>query len=119
MTTPNEAPNGLTPDGLANQLFDLAIQQNMKDPREAARLVIEFLTSSLFYAVTSSKNDVIVFLTETLIYMVSSSTAGDEAARKELLKHVGNTIANAPPIPMPASNNPAAPASSKPATGKP
>ena len=118
-TAPNEAPKGLTPDGLANQLFDLAIQQNMKDPREAARLVIEFLTSSLFYAVTSSKNDVIVFLTETLIYMVSSSSSGDEAARKELLKHVGDTIANAPPIPMPASNKPAAPASNKPASNKP
>ena len=99
-TTPNDPQKGLTPDGLANQLFDLAIQQNMKDPREAARLVIEFLTASLFYAVTSSKNDVIVFLTETLIYMVSASSSGDDAARKALLKHVGDTIANAPPIPI-------------------
>jgi hypothetical protein len=33
--------------------------------------------------------------------------AGDEAARKELLKHIGDTIANASPLPV------------KPAVGKP
>ena len=113
MTTPND-PNqgqGLTPEGLANQLFDAAVSQtlsqNITDPREAARRVVGFLTDSLFYALTSTKNDLVVFLTETLIYVVSSSSGGDESARKELLKHVGDTIANAPPLPV------------KPAAGKP
>lgn len=97
MSTPNDpkAP-GLTPDGLANQLFDVAFVQNPTDPRKAARQVIEFLGAALFYAVTSSKNDVIVFLTETLIYVVSASSA-DEASRKEMLKKVSDTIANAIP----------------------
>lgn len=104
MTTPNDASNGLTPERLANQLFDAALTQNTGDPREVARRVIEFLASSLFYAVTSAKSNVIVFLTETLILMISAQSA-DEAARKEMLKHVGDTIANAPPIP---ANQPAA-----------
>ena len=115
MTTPPNDPNqpqGLTPDGLANQLFDAAVaqalSQNITDPREAARRVVGFLTDALFYSLTSTKNDLVVFLTETLIYVASSSTGGDEAARKELLKHIGDTIANAPPIPV-----------SKPAAGKP
>lgn len=107
MTTPNDASNGLTPERLANQLFDAALTQNMGDPSEVARRVIEFLTSSLFYAVNSSKTNVIVFLTETLILMISA-TSPDEAARKEMLKHVGDTIANAQPIPA------ATPAASKP-----
>lgn|SRR5574341_552796 len=101
---------GLTPDSLANQLFDAAITQNPSDPREAAHRVIQFLTEALFYAVTSTKNDVIVFLTETLIYVVSSSSGGDEAARKELLKKIGDTIVNAPPLPAQTApaGNPAA-----------
>jgi len=113
MTTPTKSdpnqPQALTPQGLANQLFDVAVAQNFGqksgDPREAARQVVGFLTESLFYAVSSTKNDLIVFLTETIILVVSSSSAGDEAARKELLKHVGDAIANAPPLPV---NKPAA-----------
>lgn len=98
MPTPNDSkPQALTPDGLANQLFDHAFVQNPTDPRKAAGQVIEFLGAALFYAVTSSKNDVIVFLTETLIYVVSASSA-DDASRKEMLKKVGDTIANALPI---------------------
>src|SRR5574342_217860 len=117
--TPNQNPNqnpsqnpneqkGLTPDGLAGQLFDVAISQNPSDPRGAARQVVDFLASALFYAITSSKGDVIVFLTEALIYMASAS-AEDEAARKELLKHIGDTIANAPPIPGATAAGPQAP----------
>jgi hypothetical protein len=82
-----------------NQLFDVAIMQNnIKDPREAAHQVIDFLAAALFYAVTSSKGDVVVFLTETLI-LLASRTSEDEPSRKELLKHIGDTIANAPAIP--------------------
>ena len=112
MPTPSD-PNqqGLTPEGLANQLFDAAVSQalsqNITDPRDAARRVVGFLTDALFYALTSTKNDLVVFLTETIIYAVSSQAGGDEAARKELLKHVGDTIANAPPLPSkPASAKP-------------
>lgn len=101
MTIPSDAPKPLSPDGLANQLFDLALAQNTADPRAAAGQVIQFLTSALFYAVTSSKSDVIVFLTETIIYAVSASSP-DEAARKEMLKKIGDTIADAPPLPVPA-----------------
>ena len=85
MTTPSDPnqPQGLTPEGLANQLFDAAIAQamaqNMNDPREAARRVIIFLSEALVYAI--------------------SSTAGDDVARKALLKNVGETIMTAPPLP--------------------
>jgi hypothetical protein len=94
MTTPND-PNqgqGLTPDGLANQLFDAAIAQamaqNMSDPREAARRVIIFLTEALVYAI--------------------SSTTGDDVARKALLKNVGETIISAPQLPGSPGSKPAA-----------
>ena len=101
---PNQ-PQALTPQGLANQLFDVAVAQSFAqkgspDPREAARQVVGFLTESLFYAVASTKSDLVVFLTETIILVVSQASSGDEAARKELLKHVGDTIASAPPIPV-------------------
>lgn len=66
----------MSPDQLANQLFDVVIAQCKNDPREAARQVIVFLTSSLIYAICS--------------------TAGDEVARKALLKSVGDSIASAP-----------------------
>ena len=95
MTTPHDpSQQPLTPNGLVEQLFNAAFAQH---PREAAGQVIDFLASSLFYAVTSAKRDVVVFLTEAIIYVASASSA-DEAARKELLKRVGDTIANAPPI---------------------
>src|SRR6185436_4912442 len=89
-TTPttNDQSKGLTPDGLVNQLFDVAIMHNnLKDPREAARQVIDFLAASLFYAVTSAKSDVLVFLTETII-VLAAKTCDDEPSRKELLKHI-------------------------------
>lgn len=108
--TPNDQSKGLTPDGLVNQLFDVAIMHNnIKDPREAARQVIDFLAASLFYAVESTKSDVLVFLTETII-VLASRTSDDEASRKELLKHVGDTIANAPAIPANAPPAAAPPA---------
>ena len=101
MTTPSN-PNqaqGLTPDGLVNQLFDAALMQSTtKDPHEISQQVIDFLGSALVYALTSSKRDVVVFLTETLIYVVSASSA-DEGARKEMLKQVGETIIAALPVP--------------------
>ena len=71
----NEATKELTPTALANQLFDAALVQ-YKDPREAARQIINFLSEALVYAVTAS--------------------AGDENARKALLKTVGDRIASPP-----------------------
>lgn len=98
MTTPNkpnQAAQGFTPDGLVNQLFDAALMQSTtKDPREISQQVIDFLGGALVYALTSSKRDVVVFLTETLVYVVSASSI-DEGKRKELLKQVSDTIANA------------------------
>lgn len=80
MTTPND-PNVkvLSPQGLANQLFDAAMLQNPSSgPQETARHVIVFLTEALVYAI--------------------SSTAGDEGARQALLKSVAEMIAAAPPL---------------------
>jgi hypothetical protein len=80
MTTPPD-PNTkpLSPDQLANQLFDAALMQFRGDPREAARQIIIFLSEALIYAI--------------------SSTAGDDNARKALLKSVGDSITNAPSPP--------------------
>jgi hypothetical protein len=72
----DDATKQLRPADLANQLFDAAVLQYKSDPREAARQVI-------------------VFLTETLVYAISAS-AGDDAARKALLKSVGESIVAAP-----------------------
>ena len=74
----NDPNKTLLPTDLANQLFDHAIAQYKGDPREAARQVVVFLTEALVYAI--------------------SSTAGDDNARKALLKSVGESITNAPPL---------------------
>lgn len=100
MTTPTQNPNEgkpLTPDSLASQLFDMAMAQTT-DPKAAAKQTVDFLSASLFYAVTVSKNDIVVFLTETLIYIISAGSA-DEKSRKEMLKQVGEiiTMADLPP----------------------
>ena len=83
MMNPNapNAPNdpnvqALSPDGLANQLFDAAFLQCNRDPREAGRQVIHFLAEALVYTVTAM--------------------ASDEASRRELLKSLGDKIAAAP-----------------------
>jgi len=65
-------PKALTSKGLADQLFDGALAQVNGDHREAARQVIIFLKEALVYAV--------------------SATAGDDVARKALLKSVGESI---------------------------
>ena len=94
MTTPSNPAQGqgLTPDSLVNQLFDVALAQSTsKDPREIAQQVIDFLGAALVYALSSSKRDVVVFLTETLIAVVSASSV-DENTRKEMFKQVGETL---------------------------
>lgn len=98
MTPPTE-PKPVNPEGLANQLFDLAILQFPSDPRRAGMEVVRFLTDALFYSIASNKIDVIVYLTERLI-VIASQSSPDEASRKELLKNIGDTIANAPQLPV-------------------
>lgn len=66
----------LSPESLANQLFDAALAQFPASPREAAKHVITFLAEALVYAV--------------------SETAGNEDLRKTSLKNVGDMIASAP-----------------------
>ena len=55
--------NELTPDGLVNRLGSVR-----------------------FCAAT------VVFLTETLVGVIAATTSGDEAARKELLKHISDML---------------------------
>lgn len=65
-------PKALSPQDLANQLFDAALGQVKGDPREAAGQVIMFLKEALVYAVVSSVTDA--------------------TAKQGLLKNVGESI---------------------------
>jgi hypothetical protein len=51
---------------------------------------------------------VIVFLTEAVVYAISSS-AGDENARKAMLKQIGEMVINAPPLQKGPAVQPKAP----------
>lgn len=66
-------PKPLSPKDLADQLFDAVLLQAKGDYREAA-------------------GQVILFLKEALVYAVLSSAGGDDAAKKGLLKSVGESI---------------------------
>lgn len=104
MTTPNN-PNQdpLTPNSLVEQLFNVALAQSTtKDGKEIARQVIDFLGSALFYAIHAAKHEPVVFLTETLVQVITVSSA-DDNARKEMLKHVGETILSAATQPPPGT----------------
>lgn len=70
----------LSPQGLAERIFDAVLLKNggTGDPREVAREVIVFLRDALVYSITLS--------------------AGDEGARKALLKSIGDQIIEAPPL---------------------
>ena len=72
MPDPN-SPKPLSPEDLANQLFDAVFNQGSGDHREAARQVI-------------------VFLKEALVYAVTATTRGDDGARNGLLKSVGESL---------------------------
>lgn len=71
MPNSNE-PKALSPKDLADQLFDAALRQAEGNHRQAAVQVISFLKESLVYA--------------------ASASAGGEAARKGLLKELGESI---------------------------
>jgi hypothetical protein len=71
MSMSNE-PKMLTSKELADQLFDAVLPQVKDDYREAARQEIFFLKEALVYAV--------------------SATGGDDAAKKAMLKSVGESI---------------------------
>jgi hypothetical protein len=66
-------PSTLSPKDLADQLFDAALLQVKGDLREAA-------------------GQVVIFLKEALVYAVLASAGGDEAAKKGLLRSVGEAI---------------------------
>lgn len=75
-------PKVYSPKELTDQLFDTSLGQVQGNHREAAQLVI-------------------LFLKEALVYAVIATTANDEAARRGLLKSVGEsiTVLAAPPTP--------------------
>lgn len=105
MPNPND-PNAqmMTPQNLANQLFDKIAMQNPGKPQEVAGHVIGFLAASLMYAISSAKADPVAYLTETLLGVVMATTSGDEAARKEQLKTISSIFASvADPSPQPGA----------------
>src|SRR3990172_11654424 len=75
MTTPNDpkAQQGLTPEVMANQLLDVLLMQNKVDPRQAGRHVVDFLAQSLFYALTSTKQNVVDYLASALFSAIESA----------------------------------------------
>ena len=138
MPTPPTNTNApkMTPEGLANKLFDDAFAQNPKDLRAIQGQIVGFLSDALFYAVKSaktdpivfltellltavaaSKNDPIVFLTETLVHVIAASS-GDDAARVEMLKYISEILIHAAQQ-APAPGLVTAPAAPAPAPGKP
>jgi hypothetical protein len=85
MSMPNtNEPKALSPKDLADQLFDATLSQAKGDFREAA-------------------GQVILFLKEALVYAVLASAGSDEAARRGLIKSVGESIV-AMSIPSPAAS---------------
>jgi hypothetical protein len=73
-----------TPEVLAHEIYDQAIQEARGDEREASVTVMRFLT-------------------EALVYSAGVSTGGDEVALKGMLKHLGKMIAEAPVHPIVAA----------------
>ena len=119
-TAPNNQNQneGLTPESLANRLFDMALTQSAsKDPTEISQQVIDFLGGSLVYALKSAKRDIIVFLTETLM-MVVSAHAPDLNTGQEMFRKIGETFANAG-APAPAAPPPGGPPPAPPAPATP
>lgn len=102
MTTPanNQNPQqGLTPESLASQLFDIALMQSAsKDPGEITQQVIDFLGGALVYALTSAKRDIVLFFTETLLFFATASSP-DPAQRAAMLKQISDMFANAATAP--------------------
>jgi len=73
MSPSQNEPKPLSPKDLADQLFDAALPQVQGNLREAA-------------------GQVILFLKEALVYAVLASARGDDNAKKEVLKSVGESI---------------------------
>ena len=117
MTTPT--PNNvqsMSPQGLVEHLFNTAFMQNPKDARLIATQVIDFLGRALFHAIGAAKHDPVVYMTEALINTIVA-TSEDESARKEVLKHISNMLAQVAAQPT----TPQQPATStgRPTAGKP
>ena len=91
MTTPqnNAQPVPMSPQALAEHLFNTAFMQNPKDAQLIATQVIEFLGRALFHAINSAKYDPVAYMTEALINTVVV-TSEDDTARREVLKHISH-----------------------------
>jgi hypothetical protein len=77
----SDSTKSLSPVEFAHQLFNAALLQCKGNAQEASLQVMGFLT-------------------EALVFSVSMSIGDNEIARKGLLKHIGETIAKAPPHPL-------------------
>ena len=115
MTTPQNNAQPMTPQGLAEHLFNTAFAQNPKAASQIATQVIEYLGQALFHAISAAKHDPVAYMTEALINTVVA-TSEDEAARREVLKHISDIIGQIATQPS-APPQPGAPAG-KPAPGK-
>jgi len=80
--TPRTKP--ATPETLAHEIFEQAVRENGGDEREASVTVLRFLT-------------------EALVYSAGISCGGDEVTLKDVLKHLGKMIAEAPVHPIVAA----------------
>jgi hypothetical protein len=141
MTTPPNNVQSMSPHGLVEHLFDTAFKQNPREARQIATQVVEYLSHALshavdsakldqasytkviefvgrtlFHAIVSAKYDPVAYMTEMLISTVVV-TSEDEAARKEVLKHISTILGQIATAPSPPQQ-PGAPAAS-PAAGKP
>jgi len=121
MTTPANNQNqteGLTPESLANKLFDIALSQGgTTDPEQLSQQVIDFLGGALVYALTSAKRDVVIFFTETLLYFAAHSSP-DPAQRAAVLKQISDAFAHAAAAPA-AASPPGAPVGAPPSAVPP
>jgi hypothetical protein len=81
----------MSPQALAEHLFNTAFMQNPKDAQLIATQVIEYLGRALFHAINSAKYDPVAYMTEALINTVVV-TSEDDAARREVLKHISHIL---------------------------
>jgi hypothetical protein len=91
MTTPQNNVQSMSPQALAEHLFNTAFMQNPKDAQLIATQVIEYLGRALFHAINSAKYDPVAYMTEALINTVVV-TSEDDAARREVLKHISHIL---------------------------
>jgi hypothetical protein len=146
MTAPQNNVQTMSPQGLVEHLFNTAFMQNPREARQIATQVVEYLSQALshavdsakldpasyakvielvgrafFHAIVSAKYDPVAYMTEALISTVVV-TSEDDAARREVLKHISGILAHVATQPA-ASQQPGGPTGNpptgNPAAGKP